>query len=347
MGIRKVVTVVFLGVVLSVLVGWAPTVEMKLNLVPKSETVYKVVTGSAKDYQFVQPSINKTKERHTSGNVEMVFSQKVESVDQQGNATVNITIKQLKYLSKGPEGVKEDFDSQRERDKSNPLAKLVGASYKIKISPRGGIEVLDASAARSILKGDDLAGTVAAKLFSNEEMARRHQIMALFDAGKCLCEKDRQREAKAASNKKTNSKDSKNVRNKSCKKGYKWSALAASPQGTLSPKTFEKVYTLTNVKEKDGQKIATVEMNAVPSSKRLDDPKKEQAMNLFSSMFDEKNSYTGKMVINLTTGVIDSYQETYKSEWLAAESGEEQKSDQGPDQLMMGFTQVYSIEKVN
>lgn len=318
MSSRRVIAVVFLGVILSVLAGCVPTAEMKLSLVPKSETVYKVVTSSAKDYQFIQPSIDKTKERHTSGSVEMVFLQKVESVDQQGNATVNIAIKQLKYLSKGPEGVKEDFDSQRAQDKSNPLAKLVGASYKIKISPRGGVEVLDASAARSILKGGDLAVTVAARLFSDEEMARRHQVMALFDAGKG-----------------------------SYKKGDKWNALAASPQGTLAPKTFEKIYTLTNVKEKDGQKIATVEMNAVPSSKRLEDQKKEQAMNLFSSMFDEKNSYTGKMVINLTTGVIDSYQETFKADWLAAEPGEGQKSDQGPDQLTMGFTQVYSIEKVN
>lgn len=311
---RNVIAIVFLGVVLSVLTGCVPSAEMKLDLKPKSETVYRVVTGSAKDYQFVQPSIDKTKERHTEGRLEMVFSQDVESVDQQGNATVNITIKQLKYFSTGPEGVRDDFDSQREKDQSEPLAKLIGASYKLKISPNGVVEVLDASAARSILKDN----TVAIRLFSNEEMARRHQVMAMFDANKG-----------------------------SCKKGDKWSTLADSPQGTLSPKTFEKIYSLTDIKEKGGQKIATVEMTAVPSSKRLGDPKSEQAMNFFSSMFDEKNNYTGKMVINLTTGVIDSYQETFKVDWLAVESPEEQKNDQGPDQLTMAFTQIYSIEKID
>jgi len=308
---------VFLGVVLSVLAGCATTAEMKLNLEPKSETVYKVITGSTKDYQFIQPSINKTKERHTEGSVEMVFSQKTESVDQQGNATVDVTIKQLKYLSKGPEGVKEDFDSQREQDKSGPLAKLIGASYKLKISPRGNIEVVDASAARSILtEGSDAA--VAMQLFSDEEIARRHQVMALFDSEKG-----------------------------SCRKGDKWSSLADSPPGTLMPKTFEKVYTLTDMKEKDGQKTATVEMNAFPSSKRLTDQNREQAISFFSSMFDEKNNYTGKMVINLTTGVIDSYQETFKVEWLAVEPSGEQKSDQVPDQLTMAFTQIYNIEKMD
>lgn len=317
MSSRNVIAVVFLGVVLSVLAGCVPSAEMKLNLSPQSETTYRVVTNSAKDYQFTQPSINKTKERHTEANLEMVFSQKVESADNQGNATVNITIKQLKYLSKSPEGTEEDFDSQREQDKSKLLAKLIGASYKLKISPSGGVEVLDASAARAILRGGS-AGAVATKLFSDEGMARRHQIMALFDAGKG-----------------------------SYKKGDKWSSLADSPQGTLAPKTFEKVYTLTDIKEKDGQKMAAVEMVAVPSSKRLMDQKKEQAMDFFSSMFDEKSSYTGKMVINLTTGVIESYQEIFKVDWLAMEPSEEQKNDQGPDQLTMAFTQVYSIEKVN
>jgi hypothetical protein len=317
MSSRNVIAVVFLGVVLSVLAGCVPSAEMKLNLSPQSETAYKVVTSSAKDYQFTQPSINTTKERHTEASLEMVFSQKVESTDNQGNATVNITIKQLKYLSKDPEGTKEDFDSQREQDKSNLLAKLIGASYKLKISPNGGVEVLDASAARAIVRGGS-AGDVATKLFSDEGIARRHQVMALFDAGKG-----------------------------SCKKGDKWSSLADSPKGTLAPKTFEKVYTVTDIKAKDDQKIATVEMAAVPSSKRLlADQKKEQAMDFFASMFDEKNNYTGKMVINLTTGVIESYQEIFKVDWLAMEPSEEQKDDQGPDQLTMAFTEAYSIEKV-
>ena len=89
-------------------------------------------------------------------------------------------------------------------------------------------------------------------------------------------------------------------------------------------------------------------MNAVPSSKRSEDLEgKDSAMGFFANMFDEKDDYTGKMVVNLTTGVISSYQETLKAQWLAAESSEEQKSDKGPDQLTMGFTSLYSIEKVD
>ncbi len=317
MSSRNVEAVIFLGVVLSVLAGCVPSAEMKLNLEPKSETAYKVFVSSTKDYQFVQPSINKTKERHTEASLEMVFSQQVESVDRQGNATVDITIKQLKYLSIGSEGNRGDFDSQREEDKSEPLAKLIGVGYRLKISPKGEVSVLDSSAARSVLK-DGSAGAIAARLFSDEEIARRHQVKALFNADKSTY-----------------------------KQGDKWSSLADAPPGTLVPKTFEKVYTLTDLKEKDGQKIVTVEMSAVPSSKRLDDQKQEQVVNFFSSMFDEKNDYTGKMVINLTTGVMESYQEDFKVEWLAVEPAIEQKGEQEPDHLTMAFTQTYSIEKVN
>jgi len=104
---------------------------------------------------------------------------------------------------------------------------------------------------------------------------------------------------------------------------------------------------LTDVREENEQKIATVEMNAVPSSKRVEGAEKDQGMGMFANMFDEKDEYTGKMTINLTTGTILNYSETLKAQWVAAETSEEQKSDKGPDQLTMGFTYNYSIEKVD
>jgi hypothetical protein len=117
----------------------------------------------------------------------------------------------------------------------------------------------------------------------------------------------------------------------------------------LKPKTFEKIYTLTDLKKQNNQTIAVIDMNAVPSSKRAEElnPKDQQAMSFFSNMFDEKDSYSGKMVLNLTTGLIKSYNESLKVEWFAAETADEQKSDKGPDQLTMGFTSIYSIEKVD
>ena len=61
--------------------------------------------------------------------------------------------------------------------------------------------------------------------------------------------------------------------------------LAASPAGMLRQKSFEKVYTLTDIKEQKGSKIAIVDMNAVPSSKRADNMQEDEAKAAFSQIF--------------------------------------------------------------
>lgn len=326
MSAKKIVSVVLMGVVLFVLAGWKPktSTKMQLNLPPQSETTYRVFTESIKDYSFVQPSVNKTKERHTVGRVELVFTQKVESVDSKGVAAAVITIKELKYTSEGQKDTVLSFDSTSEKAKSDPIFAVIGQSYKISIDPNGAVAPLDVNAVRSTVVSG-FAKKFADKIFSDEEIKVRHRVLALMNANKA--------------GKKANKMAS--------KKGDKWIAIAASPQGMLQPKTFEKTYTITDIKLQGKEKIATVTMSAAPSSKRVEATAKEEAgMGFFAKMFDEKDSYTGKMVISLTTGQIISYNEKLKAEWFAAESAEEQKSDKGPDQLTMGFTSLYSIEKV-
>ena len=319
MSTQRTAAVIFLGVVLSILAGCIPATKMKLNLAERNETTYKVVLQSSKDYAFVQPSINKTKERHTVSQIETVFTQKIESVDQQGNAIADITIKELRYSMEEPQGKTMDFNSTAEGSSSNPLFAFIGQSYKIKITPNGKIGIVDAKAARE--SGESgFAQKFAEKLFSDEDIAKRHQVLALMDAGQALY-----------------------------KKGDKWSTVAASPPGMLRQKSFEKVYTLTDIKEQKGSKIAIIDMNAVPSSKRAENMSEEDKVkaNFFANNFDEKDNYSGKMVFNLTTSEIESYQETLKAEWFVAELPEKRKSDKGPDQLTIGFSSLYSIEKVN
>jgi hypothetical protein len=316
---RMMLSVVCLGVILSVLAGCVPTSEVKLNLTPQRETVYKVVLETSKDYSFSQPSINKTKERHTVGHLEIVFAQKIESVDKQGTAIADITIKKLRYLSEDPQGKAMDFNSTAEASKSDPLMGLIGMSYKIKIMPDGKVETVDVKADRELIKEEGTAKAFVSKLFSDEEIARRHQVLALMNTGKALSEK-----------------------------GDKWSTVIAAPEGMLTPRSFEKVYTLTGIKKQGIDSIAIVDMSASPSSKRAADTPadEQQKLSFFANMFDEKDNYSGKMVLNLTTGEINSYQELLKAEWLAVEPSQEQKSDKGPDQLTMGFSSLFSIEKV-
>jgi hypothetical protein len=273
----------------------------------------------------------------------MVFAQKIENVDQQG-AIADITIKELKYLSEDPQGKTLDFNNTAASGESDPLYGLIGQSYKIKITPDGKVEVVDAKAARGVIQGEGSARNLADRLLGDEEIQKRHQILALFDANQCLCEKDKERNAKAVS---SNNEPSKSVNKGQCKKGDSWSMVAASPTGMLMPKSFEKVYTLTDIKKQNRRKIAIVDMNAVPSSKRVGglSPEETKAQ-FFTKMFEEKDNYTGKMVLDLTSGEIESYQELLKSEWFAVEPPQEQKSE-NPDQLTMGYWNLYSIEKVS
>ena len=335
MSIKKTVLVVLTGVVLFVSAGMKAKTsaktpktspQMKLTMQPQSEATYKVVIESGKDYSFVQPSVNKTKERHTVGRIEMVFVQKIESVDKKGVAEAVITVKELKYLTDSQKEATAalTFDSTAENAKSDPMFAIIGQSYKISIAPNGTVAVVDAKAVRSAI-ASGFAKKFADRIFSDDEIKTRHQVLALMNADKA--------------GKKANKMAS--------KKGDKWVSISASPQGMLKPKTFEKTYAITNIKLQDKERIVTVAMKAAPSSKRVEGGAKEDAgMGMFANMFDEKDSYTGEMVINLTTGQIISYNENLKAEWFAAESNEEQKSDKGPDQLTMGFTSLYSIEKV-
>ncbi|MFA6186852.1 MAG: hypothetical protein WC770_06555 [Phycisphaerae bacterium] len=326
MSAKKIVSVALMVVVLFVLAGWKSktSTQMKLNLSPQSETTYRAVAELGKDYSFFQPSVNKTKEQHTVGRVEMVFVQKVESVSSKGIAAAIITIKELKYITDSQKDAGSNFDSTSENAKSDPMFALIGQSYKISIDPNGAVAVLDAKAVRSAI-ASGFAKKFADKIFSDEEIKNRHQVLALMNADKA----------------------GKNGNKMASKKGDKWVAVSSSPQGMLKPKTFEKTYTITGIKLQGKEQIATVTMDAAPSSKGAEIPTKEEAgMGFFANMFDETDSYTGKMVINLTTGQIISYTESLKAEWVAVEPAEEQKSDKGPDRLIMGFKSLYSIEKV-
>ena len=304
-------------VVLLFLTSCQQQAELALNFQNGDEVLYRVITESGKDYEFLQPSINKTTENHTRLRNEVVFTQKTESIDENGIAVLNITINELKYLASGPKGTTMDFDSSREKDKSEPLAKLIGQSYKIKLTSAGEVEVIDAKAVREAIKVGS-AGKVTERLFANDEIQKRHRVLALIDA------------------------------ERNYTKGESWVTLAASPPGMLKPKSYEKQYTLQDVNTKNNEQIAVITMNAIPSSKRAPDmPSDSKDMGFFAKMFEDTDTYNGKLELNLSTGQIIQYQEFLNSECVAAEPTEGQKSDQGPDTLTMGFTYLYSIEMIN
>ena len=306
--------------VLSFLAGCHHQAELVLNFQTEDEVRYRVVTETGQDYEFDQPSINENAETHTRSRIGVAFAQKTESVDENGNAVATVTIDELKYHVSGSKGKTMDFDSSRAKDKSEALAKLIGLSYKIQITPSGEVKVLKAKAARGKVKSG-FAGKVAKMLLSNAEIQKRHSVLALID-----------------------------VNDGPYTEGDSWSSLAASPKGTLMSKSFEKIYTLTSINKQGGENIAVITMEAVPSSKRADGvPEDEKGFGALANVFgiEDTDTYNGELVLNLTTGQIVQYQEAFKAEWVAVQSPEEQTSDKGPDTLTMGFSHRYSIEMIS
>jgi hypothetical protein len=295
-------------------------VNLVAKYTPGDKGNYKVVTETVKDYKFEQPSINQTKTQQTLSRAEIVFDQQIQSVDPNGNAIALIKIKELKYLATNPKGTAVDFDSTKEADKANALAKLIGQSYIVKLSPNGGVAaVSDTQKAIDAVKGDSMEQKIAQSLLTDEIIKQRHTIFALPD----------KKDARA-------------------KVGQSWSKLKGSPSGMLTPKSYEEVFTLKDVKNEQGQQIAVVDMEARPTSQKAADVSKDEqkGMGFFAKMFDNKETYNGKMLIDLTTGKVQGCNEKLKSEWVAVEPSEEVKSDKGPDVLTMGFTFSHSIEKI-
>ena len=89
-------------------------------------------------------------------------------------------------------------------------------------------------------------------------------------------------------------------------------------------------------------------MDARPTAVKAADMPKDDAkgMGFFGKMFDNKETYTGKLLLDTHTGKVNGYSEKLKSEWVAVEPAEEVKSDKGTDVLTMGFNYMYSIEAI-
>ncbi|RKY12500.1 MAG: hypothetical protein DRP52_04625, partial [Planctomycetota bacterium] len=206
------------------------------------------------------------------------------------------------------------FDSQAESDKDAPLAKLLGQSYTIQISPTGQVKSLDSKDAvaavttpyeKKIVKG----------LLNNKAIARRHQITALSKAP-----------AGGLSLEDT------------------WSEVVPSPPGLLAPKSYEKTYTLATLDET----VATIEMTGGESAQAAEgDTQSAGNMGMFAKMFDNEDDYTGTLKIDLATGEVLASNETLISTYIAQEMPANGDPDKGPDVLTMQLTDRVQLEKLN
>jgi len=297
-----------------------PTIQLALKFTPDDLTTYKVVTEVEKSVKWEGPLPDKAsafKGGATGSRVEMTFAQRIQGVDDKGNAVAQITVKGLKYLGRVKDNVVADFDSSREKDANNPLFKMVGQSYTIEISPDGQVlRIIDVSGAQAAVAGSSSASKTASVLLTPDVVKERHTIPALPAA-----DKNRLRT------------------------GDNWSSIKAFSFDMMGSKSYEKVYTLKEIKEVNNKQIAVAEMKAIPSSEMAEELHKEQAGGAFTKMFDNTEAYSGELALDLTAGKVQKYFEKLRTEWVMVDPRPE--PDKEPAALRMTATRLYSIERID
>jgi len=302
-------------------------VELALKFSEGDSTTYKVITEAQRKIKGEGALLENDKFKGgTTGNrVEFTFTQQIQSVDAQDNAVAKITIDKLKYSTKVKDKVTTDFDSSREKDRNSPLYNLIGLSYTIEISPEGQVsKIIDVP---TIGTSGGSANQDASMLLKPEAIKLRHTIPALpaspAKRGEPVAEKNKLRP------------------------GDSWNNVKPFTFGMMGSKSYERIYTLKEIEDMDNRRTALIQMSAIPSAGTVAEPQEEQAMGIFSKMFDNTEKYTGVLKLDLNTGKVEEYSEKLQSEWVAVDPEAGQKADSEPAALRMTATRFYHIEKID
>jgi hypothetical protein len=295
----------------------APAADLTLRFVPGPTIAYTAVVEQGKSVTWGGAPEAKPagfNDGRTDNRTEVTFEQKVLSVDEAGNAAVEITIRALKHVNRITNEVKLDFDSTRQADAADPLARLIGQSYRIKLSRRGEVlEVVDAVQARAVVAGDSPSQRMGQRFLSDPEIKDRHTIAAL--AG---------------------------LNTEPVRVGQSWSSIRGFSFSWMGSKSFERIYTLKEASESAGRRTAVVEMKAIPSAAQTREP---QIGGPFAGMYDNTANYEGRLVFDLESGQVRASVEQMHTEWIIADPTAIQDGS-APAAVRMAATWRQELEQV-
>ena len=291
-----------------------PVKEVKMEITPAWSGDYKISMSSHRSVGFEGPlkGDKDFKGGTTGSQMEMVFNQQIEDINEDGSAVARITIKELKYLNKVKDDVRIDFDSAADTQKTSPLSKLVGVSYTIVFTPDGKIaKVADTGEAKKLLQGQKTENQLAVRILSNESVKERHQLPL---PGRQFVVAD----------------------------GARWSDTKTLEMGLMGKKSYERVYTVSGAENPDGEEVV-INMEAIPGG----EPEGEKVgMESFSKMFDNKEIYNGKIIYNSDNGYVKNWSETFEAEWVVVEP-DAGTADKEPSAVKMKSEQAFKLEKLN
>jgi len=280
---------------------------------------YKITTIARRTTKWQGPVPEKAAfdESFSEERVEMAVTRRIQTVDANGVATAKVSIDKLKcfYTSKGQAIL--DFNSTRNSDSSNPLIKLIGETYTIEFNPRNIVSFVDdlPPVTTIMMKGDTVSDKIGTEIVLPDSIMERHSTMQLPKQGQEIL-----------------------------KPGGKWSSIKTFIFGKMGLKSYEKIYTLKELRN-DGREIAVIDMNAIPTSEVEPKYAGRKAEEGASQKFDSKESYTGTGEFDVKAGRIENYHENLQATWTVALPAKQGDTSE-PVVLNMSAERGYSIERV-
>ncbi len=295
----------------------AELVNLRLKFTPKDITRYTVKIKSQDSTEFggTWPEKSEFENKTNLSETEIAFSQKTKSINGKGNAIAKITIKGLKVNSIYQNKPALKFDSSVDADKDKSLAILIGKSYTIEFTPDGEIVQVDANEAQAEIVGKSSDNRMALALLKPDMVKQRHAVVALPKSNRSQLNLNEN-----------------------------WSKIGTFDFRLLGSESYEKIYTLTEIHRNKGQKVALIQMNAIPTTETAEELHKAGTSSGFSDMFANTHDYIGELVFNLDSGKIENYTEELHTEWFMV-NPKATGQDDAPVTLKMSSIRSYSIQK--
>lgn len=303
---RKIAFITISTVILSALffAGCGESEKINLNFQPDSSVSYIYSEENIKQVKFERPSENEVSDKVTKSTYTIAYDQKTVEVTEDGSVIADIELKKIAYSSQSPKNATNSFDSDTEPNAE--MSKLIGQSYRIKISPMGVatvVQPLDIS----VVSGGSTRQT-AQRLFSNDQIEKRHTIEPL----------------------------AKKPDDVKLKTGATWSITEPSPKGMMNSKNYEKIYTLKSVE--DG--MVKIDMKTIPGSGQAGAGMFAMFGNEIQADFDD--IYKGKLKYSAADGKVVKYSEELDATWTAVDNSK--KDVEVPDTLIIRFAKNFSLE---
>jgi len=289
-------------------------VNLSLKFSKRDLTTYEVKTIDIQEVKWEGsvPKNSTFKDGQNHKRILITFRQEILDVDENGVAKAKITIDKLEYRHVIKNETKINFDSTK--DSTNKfLGNFVGRSYTISIAPNGEVEVVDTKKALLGLGGPSITAQAALSLLEPNAIKRRHSLLLLPDHNQNPLEPQEQ-----------------------------WSQTKTYSFGLMGSNSYEKIYTLKDVVERDGDKLALVLMEAIPGS----DAGESTQPSGMTDMFNSEETYVGRLRFDLGQGKVKDYSEKLAVQWVALMPASNKQQDE-PAVLRMRAGRSYDLKKID